>query len=123
MTKLPPVILLLMLVSVSALAQNPSYSIDNFDFQNGVRIQAPPKAPTLPSKLSPAARTRANKRTDGVSASPILSSALVQPTLMSNSSAADLSSLRGYTTGNSQVDGYLIDSGNRNGIDPILLYS
>lgn len=122
MTKLPPVILLLMLVSVSALAQNPSYSIDNFDFQNGVRIQAPPKALTLPSKPSPA-RARASKRTDAVSASPILSSALVQPTLMSNSSAADLSSLRGYTTGNSQVDGYLIDSGNRNGIDPLLLYS
>jgi soluble lytic murein transglycosylase-like protein len=111
-----------MLVSVSASAQNPSYSIDNFDFQNGVRIQAPPKALTLPSKPSPA-RARASKRTDAVSASPILSSALVQPTLMSNSSAADLSSLRGYTTGNSQVDGYLIDSGNRNGIDPLLLYS
>ena len=123
MTKLPPAILLLMLVSVSASAQNPSYSIDNFDFQNGVRIQpAPPKAPTLPAKLSPAARTRGSKRSEAVSASPILSAALVQPTLMSNSSA-DLSSLRGYTTGNSQVDGYLIDSGNRNGIDPLLLYS
>jgi soluble lytic murein transglycosylase-like protein len=42
---------------------------------------------------------------------------------MSNSSAADLSSLRGYTTGSSQVDGYLIDSGTRNGVDPLLLYS
>jgi soluble lytic murein transglycosylase-like protein len=124
MTKLPPAILLLMLVSVSALAQNPSYSLDNFDFQNGVRIhQAPPKAPPPPSKLSPGSRTRASKRSDVVSASTVLSSALVQPTLMSNSSAADLSSLRGYTTGNSQVDGYLIDSGTRNGIDPLLLYS
>jgi len=124
MTKLPPAILLLMLASVSALAQNPSYSFDNFDLQNGVRIQqAPPKAPTLPSKLSPAARSRANKKSEAVSASTILSSALVQPTLMSNSPAADLSSLRGYTTGSSQVDGYLIDSGTRNRVDPLLLYS
>jgi soluble lytic murein transglycosylase-like protein len=124
MTKLPPAILLLMLVSVSALAQNSSNSLNNFDLQNGVRIQqAPPKAPTAPSKLSPPARSRANKRSDAASASTVLSSALVQPTLMSNSSAADLSSLRGFTTGNSQVDGYLIDSGTRNGVDPLLLYS
>jgi len=33
------------------------------------------------------------------------------------------SALRGFTTGNAQVDGYLIDSGTRNGIDPLLLYS
>jgi soluble lytic murein transglycosylase-like protein len=125
MTKIPPAILLLMLVSVSALAQNPSYSLDNFDLQNGVRIhQEPPKAPTLPTKLSPAARSRSKKRSDAaVSASTVLSSALVQPTLMSNSPAADLSSLRGFTTGNPQVDGYLIDSGTRNGVDPLLLYS
>src|SRR5258708_33302012 len=117
MTKLPPAILLLVLVSVSALAQNPSYSMDNFDFQNGVRIhQAPPKAPTLPSKLSPAARSRATRKSEAVNANEVLSpslssSALVQPTLMSTSPMADLSSLRGFTTGNSQVDGYLIDSG------------
>jgi soluble lytic murein transglycosylase-like protein len=124
MTKLPPAILLLLLVSVSALAQNPSYSVDNFDFQNGVRIhQAPPKAPALPSKVSPAARRRGNKRSDAVSAITVPSSTLVQPTLMSSSPAADLSSLRGYTTGSSQVDGYLIDSGTRNGVDPLLLYS
>lgn len=128
MTKLPPAILLLVLVSVSALAQNPSYSIDNFDFQNGVRIyQASPKAPTPPSK-SPAARPRAARKSDAVNANAVLSpslasSALVQPTLMSGSPAADLSSLRGFTTGNSQVDGYLIDSGTRNGVDPLLLYS
>ena len=122
MTKLPPAILLLMLVSASALAQNSSYSLDNFDFKNGVRIQQAP-APTPPAKLSPAARSRANKRSEAASASPVLSSALVQPTLMSNSSAAELSSLRGFTTGNSQVDGYLVDSGTRHGLDPLLLYS
>lgn len=129
MNKLPPAFLLLMVAGVSALAQNPSYSIDNFDFQNGVRIyQAPPKAPTLPSKLSPATRSRSNRKSDAVNASAVLapnlsSSALVQPTVMSNSAMADLTSLRGFTTGNSQVDGYLIDSGTRNGIDPLLLYS
>lgn len=128
MNKFPLAILLLLLVSVPALAQNPSYSIDNFDFQNGVRIyQAPPTAP-LPSKLSPGARSRSNRKSETVQASAVLaptpsSSALVQPTVMSPSAMSDLTAMRGFTTGNSQVDGYLIDSGTRNGIDPLLLYS
>src|SRR5205807_4371408 len=33
------------------------------------------------------------------------------------------SPLHGFTTGSAQVDGYLIDAGTRNGIDPLLLYS
>ena len=32
-------------------------------------------------------------------------------------------SLRGYTTGSAQVDQHLVDSGTRNGLDPLLLYS
>ena len=32
-------------------------------------------------------------------------------------------SLRGYTTGSGQVDQYLVDSGTKNGVDPLLLYS
>jgi soluble lytic murein transglycosylase-like protein len=129
MTKIPPAILLLIVASVSALAQNPSYSLDNFDFQNGVRIyQAPPKAPSGPSKLPPSARSRSKRKSDAINANAVLapsltSYALLQPTLMANSPRVDLSSLRGYTTGNGQVDGYLIDSGARHGVDPLLLYS
>jgi soluble lytic murein transglycosylase-like protein len=129
MSKLPPAILLLLIVSVSASAQNSAYSINNFDMQNGVRVsQAPPQAPTGPAKLPPGARSRSTKKSATVNASALLApslaaSALVQPTLMSSASAADLTSLRGFTTGSAQVDGYLIDSGTKNGIDPLLLYS
>lgn len=127
MSKLPSAIFLLIVGSVSALAQNPSYSIDNFDFQNGVRIfQPPPKASTGSSKL-PAVRSRTRKsdlvNANSVPAPSLASSALIQPTLMSSSPTVDLSTLRGFTTGNTQVDGYLIDSGNRNRVDPLLLYS
>lgn len=127
MNKIPPAILLVIVGSVSALAQNPSYSIDNFDFQNGVRIfQPPPKASTGSSKL-PAVRSRTRKsdlvNANSVPAPSLASSALIQPTLMSSSPTVDLSTLRGFTTGNTQVDGYLIDSGNRNRVDPLLLYS
>ena len=128
MNKLPPAILLLFVASVSALAQNPSYSIDNFDFQNGVRIyQAPPKAAARRSSKLPPARSR-SKKSDTINANTgltpsLASSALIQPTLMSSPPAVDLTTLRGFTTGSTQVDGYLIDSGNRNGVDPLLLYS
>src|SRR4029077_1722955 len=33
------------------------------------------------------------------------------------------SELRGYTTGNAQVDQYVISSATNNGVDPLLLYS
>jgi soluble lytic murein transglycosylase-like protein len=32
-------------------------------------------------------------------------------------------SLGGFTTGNSEVDNYIVDSGKRNSVDPLLLYS
>jgi soluble lytic murein transglycosylase-like protein len=52
----------------------------------------------------------------------------VRPTVLtydslSASSTSAGSALHGYTTGSEQIDGYLIDSGTRNGIDPLLLYS
>lgn len=33
------------------------------------------------------------------------------------------SSLRGFTTGNAQVDGYIMESSSRHGLDPLLIYS
>ena len=33
------------------------------------------------------------------------------------------SSLRGFTTGNAQVDGYIMESATRHGLDPLLIYS
>jgi soluble lytic murein transglycosylase-like protein len=53
---------------------------------------------------------------------------VLKPTVLSFDPLAplatnDVSSLHGYTTGDAQIDGYLIDAGTRNGIDPLLLYS
>lgn len=53
--------------------------------------------------------------------------ATIQPTSLSFDSMANTtglgSSMRGFTTGNAQVDGYLVDSATRYGLDPLLLYS
>src|SRR5947207_4932370 len=117
---------LLVLFGTTALAQSQSYSIDNFDFRNGVRVEipAPPTRVAVQDPRRPKARSSA-KQTSVPSPEP---SSLVKPTILFvdqpvNIVSADTSSLRGYTTGSAQVDTYLIDSGTRNGVDPLLLYS
>jgi len=77
------------------LAQTPSnYQIDNFDLPNAVQIQTPKVDPaTTPKRLIH------------------LTSQAINP------------SLGGFTTGNSDVDNFIIESGKRNSVDPLLLYS
>lgn len=128
MTKISLSILLLLLTCLPALAQTSSYSIDNFDFQNGVRVsETTPKVLFTTSKTGRASRISSARKSGPAGSGAILmptpSISLVQPTALSNLSAGDLTSLRGFTTGNAQVDGFLIESGNRNGLDPLLLYS
>jgi hypothetical protein len=117
--------LFLVLFGTAALAQSQSYSLDNFDFRNGVRVEtpAPPTRIAVQDPRRPKVRVSARQ----TSVPSPEASALVKPTILFadrpvNIGSAD-PSLRGYTTGSAQVDGYLIDSGTRNGVDPLLLYS
>lgn len=105
----------------SANAQT-QYSIDNFDFRNGVRIQEPP---VVAQPIANGRRTSLLRKSS-VTSPAADRSLLIRPALFAEASPAsvkNVSSLRGYTTGNSQVDGYLVESGTRNGVDPLLLYS
>jgi soluble lytic murein transglycosylase-like protein len=90
-------LLFLVIIAASAAAspgQTPvRYQVDNFDFANAVQIQSPKE---------PAKTTRRLVR---------LTSMPVNP------------SLGGFTTGNSDVDNFLVESGKRNSVDPLLLYS
>ena len=86
----------LYILAIFALAAGPAaaqYQVDNFDFPNTVKIQTPPK---------PATQTKR----------------LIQLTSMPMNP-----SLGGFTTGNSEVDNYIVESGKRNSVDPLLLYS
>ena len=128
MKHLPLTVAALLLSAVPALAQRTDYSIDNFDFRNGVKTVAPVVAPSQPASRK--SKSRSKSATAGVSNVPVSmpSSPLVSPTVLTsglsaNGSVASLSALRGYTTGSSEIDGYLIQSGKGNGVDPLLLYS
>jgi soluble lytic murein transglycosylase-like protein len=70
-----------------------TYQVDNFDFPNAVKIQSPRIEPSKSKRLVH------------------LTSQIINP------------SLGGFTTGNSDVDTYIVESGKRNSVDPLLLYS
>ena len=83
------------LSAVSLAAQ--TYQVDNFDFPNAVKIENP--------------RITASKPGSQPKRLIHLTSQIINP------------SLSGFTTGNSDVDNYIVESGKRNSVDPLLLYS
>jgi hypothetical protein len=132
MTRFPRVALVLLFISAPALAQSSAYSFDNFDTRNGVRVYVEAAKPRVPNP-----RSRRTDRNESSSKTVPAQNAVMalddpvsvlKPTVLSYDpltplATNDVSPLHGYTTGNAQVDGYLIDAGTRNGIDPLLLYS
>jgi len=134
MKRFPLFALLTLFSCVPVLAQSSGYSFDNFDTANGVRIRVEPAKArkALTSRRAP--KTTRPISVDANSAGRTLLApaesqrSLVVPTVairdaMSTTSVNQSSALRGYTTGNAQVDEYLINSGANNEVDPLLLYS
>jgi len=133
MKKIPLVFALILLASASASAQNAaaSYRFDNFDVPGGVRIATPPAPAAKPArgKLKLTARTaasgsQASAHTPAQTPSALRSSEVSPAVSPAPSlSMADASALDGFSTGDAAVDRYIVDSGARNGVDPVLLYA
>jgi hypothetical protein len=95
----------------AAVAQTTStYQVDNLDLPNAVQIQTP--KPAEPTK-TPKRLTRSSNYTYTPPPGALihLTSQQINP------------SLAGFTTGNSDVDNFIVESGKRNSVDPLLLYS
>jgi soluble lytic murein transglycosylase-like protein len=91
----PLILVIFALSAASVAAQTTSaYQVDNFDFPNAVQIQ------TAKSEPKPSRKRLVH-----------LTSLPMNP------------SLNGFTTGNSDVDNFIVESGKRNAVDPLLLYS
>lgn len=131
MTRIPRIALVILFGCAPVLAQTTAYSFDNFDTRNGVRVQVePPAAPVKVSRTRRSARIPSADKTaeqDSLGSNTVESQrSFVSPTALNYdplSAQNNSSSLRGYTTGSQEVDGYLINSGTRHGVDPLLLYS
>ena len=110
-----PLLLLAIIAAcaTTAGAQTSSgYLVENFDFANAVQIQAPK---IQPEKKQPSikrlTKSRIYTHTPAPGALVHLTSLPVNPSLGS------------FTTGNTDVDKFIVESGQRNSVDPLLLYA
>ncbi len=119
-----------LLCAASASAQTGMrYRYDNFDTRDGVRVEQPPAPPKI---LKP---TKVSKYSKNVQLTARNIASTVQPAANVNTQAAELvytrrgmpmmisHSLDGFSTGDASIDTYIVESGTRNGVDPVLLYS
>ena len=113
MKKLPLAVAFFLICALPVFAQTESskssYSVDNFDL-SAVHIELPPPAP---------AKKLRRGRVLTSSTNPDQSSSFINhPTTLNGEG-----SLSGFTTGDATVDSYIVDSGRRNSVDPLLLYA
>src|SRR5438128_869692 len=102
--------------ALPAWAQTVSgYQFDNFDFANGIRVETPQPA-----------RVKGNKRSGRLSANKesVETKGDAAPKMLTRLTGMAVSrSLDSFTTGDANVDGLIVESGTRNGVDPVLLYA
>jgi soluble lytic murein transglycosylase-like protein len=130
MKKFTPICALIFFSCLSTFAQTGSrYRFDNFDTRDGVRVEVP--AQTRPARQSNRLKLTARIIT------PVMPSAARQPSAQplalraeasayspsTSISSATSKSLDGFSTGDVNIDRFIVDSGTRNGVDPVLLYS
>src|SRR5258706_11522600 len=108
MKRLPLVAALFFISALPVFAQSEysrtSYSVDNFDL-SAVRIELPPPPPARKLRRGRVLTSATN---------------LDRPVTTNMNWTGSLS---GFTTGNPTVDSYILDSGRRNSVDPLLLYA
>ena len=86
-----------------------SYRVDNFDL-SAIRIELPQPPPARKLRRGQVLTSAANS---DHSTAPLTRTANIDWT----------GSLSGFTTGDAAVDNYILDSGRRNSVDPLLLYA
>ena len=115
------VLILLSCLTASARQNGPgAYRFDNFDVPGGVRVEKPEQA------AAPAARTHKRLKLTARTVPSAVASA--QPAAPRPSAAPALAmaagtALEGFSTGDAGVDRFIVESSNRHGVDPVLIYS
>ncbi len=120
-----------------AYAQRPAPrgGVDNFDMRSGVQVALPPtiETPFSVAKVTNTAKKISRRATSTAKAAAnIAQKSLIKPTayFMPNLKMAmpfrvesTAQALSSFTTGDVKVDKFIVESGARNGVDPLLLYS
>lgn len=103
---------------ISAAAQDrPRYVFNNFDTPNGVKVHTPP---------TPQPQPKSAKKT--TAKTPTSNPKVQQTALTKQNSAPSMRMSSGrtmgsFSTGDSKVDGYIVDSTSRHNVDPLLVYA
>src|SRR5262245_39230067 len=91
----------------AASAQTGGYQVDNFDFANAVKVQTPPVEP-------PKKSTKKLTKIGNYTYTP-------PPGALLELTSKELNpSLGSFTTGDTAVDGFIVESAKRNSVDPLL---
>ena len=112
-------------------------ALSNFDLADGVRVPepvvplAPPAAPARRSRMTALHRAELERARAAIKPTPaaaVAARATVPPPPINAVEAAPYapavsSSLGGYTTGDASVDGFIVSSAARHGVDPVLIYA
>ena len=100
--------------AATGLAQSSSpYRVDNFDLVGVVKVETPAPPPSS---------RKAGPRRKLTTSSNLIYSASNTP-LTQLTSLNISGSLEGFTTGDATVDSFIVESGKRNSVDPLLLYA
>jgi len=124
MKKILQIIAITSLLVFAANAQIRTRFVDNFDLASGVKVNTPAKPVTpavqpTPKKLVKKTAQQTMKMQDAVS---LKDSGFSNSTLPKLTMATG-NSMSGFTTGDSLIDSYIVDSSIRYGIDPLLIYA
>lgn len=123
MKKFTFLLLLTLITAFTATAQTRTrYTFDNFDTATGVQVVVP-QTTIVPQKKAPLVKKTSSQTMrlqEGVS---LKGNPYVGRAVGSSVSMGSNSSLKGFTTGSMEIDSYIVDSSQRYGIDPLLIYA
>lgn len=119
-------VVLSLAVSVSVFSQTRSRVFDNFDTSQGVQIVTPTIKPITETRKVETGKKKLVKKTaqskmsvqDGLALKETASKQSYPKFVMSSGTT-----LGGFTTGDSVIDSYIVDSSKRYNIDPLLIYA
>jgi hypothetical protein len=129
----------ILLAALPTLAQERARYFDNFDTTRGVQVIRPDFVPVGAKQKTlaqPASNTKKLVQKTGQSqksqrlvsrmgvSEGLADSDLVHPSSVNNKLAMNANAgMKGFTTGDSLIDSYIVDSSRRYSIDPLLIYS